>query len=119
MQGCYKYHNEVGGKGSGNLEGDAERGTRGVSLPAANPNMTIPARNLGKIEARSDRQIAGLWGYIFQVMFQVIKYITENYYRCNKDLSSSQKVLFQTDECRCSDAYRHHFLVRHCTTTCH
>ncbi|WOH10554.1 hypothetical protein DCAR_0730023 [Daucus carota subsp. sativus] len=71
LQGCYKYQSKVGSNGMGNLERDAERGSHGFSLPAANPNMAISARNLSKIEIGNDRQVAGLCGYIFQVMFQM------------------------------------------------
>lgn len=83
LQGCYKYQSKVGSNGMGNLERDAERGSHGFSLPAANPNMAISARNLSKIEIGNDRQVAGLCGYIFQVMFQVNKCITEAFYLCN------------------------------------
>lgn len=68
MYGCHKYHNKVGGYGMGNLEGDAEQGTQRASVPAENTNS---AKNFGPNELGHDRQIAGFWGYVFQVIFQM------------------------------------------------
>lgn len=72
MYGCYTYHNKVGGDGIHNLEGDAEQGTQGASEPAENTDATNSAKNFGPNEVIGhDRQIAGFWGYVFQVIFQV------------------------------------------------
>lgn len=73
MHGCYKYHNKIGGDGMCNFDGDAEQGTQGASLSAAYPNMSSSLRNFRKTEVGNDRQIAGFWGYVFQVIFQVNK----------------------------------------------
>ncbi|KAK1366731.1 hypothetical protein POM88_042292 [Heracleum sosnowskyi] len=50
MHGCYKHHNKVGGDGMCNFYGDAEQGTHGASLSAANPNMSSSSRNFHKTE---------------------------------------------------------------------
>ncbi|XP_074353179.1 uncharacterized protein LOC141692303 isoform X2 [Apium graveolens] len=71
MHGCYKYDNKVGGDGTYNFDGDAEQGIHGASLSAAYPNMSSSSRNFQKTVGGNDRQIAGFWGYVFQVIFQM------------------------------------------------
>lgn len=71
IYGCYKHHNRVDGEKIANLEveGDAEKGTLHTSGP---PKITNAATST-KISACNgqDREIAGLLGYVFQVIFQM------------------------------------------------
>lgn len=55
----------------GNLVGDAEQGTQRASVPAVNTNAANSAKKNCRTEVGHDRQIAGFWGYVFQVIFQV------------------------------------------------
>ncbi|KAF5200049.1 transmembrane protein [Thalictrum thalictroides] len=68
VYGCYPYRNRVCGDQIGS---DAEQGIYVASVHEENTN----ARNLGKTsvpqEQRLVRQTAGLWSYIFQVIFQM------------------------------------------------
>ncbi|KAF6164098.1 hypothetical protein GIB67_017682 [Kingdonia uniflora] len=66
MHGCYKYRNKVGGD---TLETDAEQGTYMASVN--NTNVHNIAKNTGPDELVHVRQTAGIWGYVFQVIFQM------------------------------------------------
>lgn len=68
MYGCYKYHNKVGGIGGQNEALDAEQGTYTGSTDPENSG----ALSSGKAtRPQEGRKIAGPWGYIFQIIFQV------------------------------------------------
>ncbi|WOH05255.1 hypothetical protein DCAR_0624669 [Daucus carota subsp. sativus] len=71
INGCYKHHNKVDDERIANLEmeGEVEKGTLHTSGP---PNFTNTATST-KESARNgqDREIAGLMGYVFQVIFQM------------------------------------------------
>ncbi|KAK3035339.1 hypothetical protein RJ639_034047 [Escallonia herrerae] len=71
MHGCYQYHNKVGGGRIDNDEFDSEQGSYGASAQAQNSNMSnVAAKYLGPEETHV-RQVAGFWGYIFQIIFQM------------------------------------------------
>ncbi|XAR50194.1 hypothetical protein NMG60_11004450 [Bertholletia excelsa] len=65
MYGCYKYHNKVSGIGADNENFDAEQGNYGAS---SSSNGT---KHLGNNQDCRVRQIAGFWGYVFQIIFQM------------------------------------------------
>lgn len=71
MFGCYKHHKKVGGDRIVNLEmdGDSEQGT----LHSSEPPKFIEAPAFRKEFPCNgqDRELAGFWGYVFQVIFQV------------------------------------------------
>ena len=64
IYGCYQYHNKVGGDRSEEL--DEERASRGEIT-----NLPHDAKIIGAKSPRHPRQVAGFWGYTFQIMFQV------------------------------------------------
>ncbi|KAK2967160.1 hypothetical protein RJ640_005204 [Escallonia rubra] len=70
MHGCYQYHNKVGGGRINNDEFDSEQGSYGASAEAQNSNMSNIAKYLGPEETHV-RQVAGFWGYLFQIIFQM------------------------------------------------
>ncbi|WOG99485.1 hypothetical protein DCAR_0518837 [Daucus carota subsp. sativus] len=71
MFGCYKHHKKVGGDRIVNLEmdGDSEQGT----LHSSEPPKFIEAPAFRKEFPCNgqDRELAGFWGYVFQVIFQM------------------------------------------------
>ncbi|KAK3033521.1 hypothetical protein RJ639_032750 [Escallonia herrerae] len=70
MHGCYQYHNKVGGGRIDNDEFGYEQGSYGASAQAQNSNMSNAAKYLGPEEPHV-RQVAGFWGYLFQIIFQM------------------------------------------------
>lgn len=69
IYGCRKYNNGVGG--FGNIGLDAERGTYvAPSLGETSETSNLP-KNLPFHEDHHADQTAGLWTYIFQIIFQV------------------------------------------------
>lgn len=71
MNGCYKHHKKVSGDRIANLEleGDAEQGTLHTSEP---PKFSEVAPSTEEFACNGqDRELAGFWGYVFQVIFQV------------------------------------------------
>lgn len=69
IYGCRKYNNGVGG--FGNIGLDAERGTYvAPSLGETSETSNLP-KNLPLHEEHHAHQTAGLWTYIFQIIFQV------------------------------------------------
>lgn len=71
MYGCYKHHKKVSGDRIVNLEleGDAEQGTLHSSEP---PKIFEGATSRKEFACSGqDRELAGFWGYVFQVIFQV------------------------------------------------
>ncbi|XP_024970977.1 uncharacterized protein LOC112509973 isoform X1 [Cynara cardunculus var. scolymus] len=61
IYGCYQYHNKVGGDRS--EEFDEEQ--------AAIANLPNAAKSIGRKDQNHPRQVAGLWGYAFQIIFQM------------------------------------------------
>ncbi|GJR12910.1 hypothetical protein Tco_0795562 [Tanacetum coccineum] len=64
INGCYKYHNKVGGDRSEEL--DEEQAARGEIT-----HMPNGAKYVAPNDRSHPRQVAGLWGYVFQIMFQM------------------------------------------------
>ncbi|KAH7550473.1 hypothetical protein JRO89_XS13G0198800 [Xanthoceras sorbifolium] len=72
MYGCYQYHKSVSGDKVDNVEGDAEQGTFVVppSHGGENSNSSAKIRNSLE-ESHGRRRSAGMWGYVFQIIFQM------------------------------------------------
>ena len=71
MYGCYRYHKKASGDKVGSVEVDAEQGT--YMAPAlVIANTSNRGKNLGPSAEHQYRQPAGLWSYVFQIIFQVI-----------------------------------------------
>ncbi|KAB1216624.1 hypothetical protein CJ030_MR4G007815 [Morella rubra] len=75
MHGCYQYHRKAGGDRVDNVDADTELGTWVATAPApgessktSNPN---PSKSSGPHEQGQPRKPAGIWGYIFQIIFQM------------------------------------------------
>nr|KAJ0212236.1 hypothetical protein LSAT_V11C400187410 [Lactuca sativa] len=64
IYGCYQYHNKVGGDRSEEL--DEEQAVRDEITNLPQSRKIIGAKN-----RRQPRQVAGFWGYTFQIMFQM------------------------------------------------
>ncbi|KAJ0895112.1 hypothetical protein HanPSC8_Chr09g0396711 [Helianthus annuus] len=62
MYGCYQHHNKVGGDRSERLD---EEQAEITNLPNA-------AKFVGPDDHKHSRQVAGIWGYVFQIMFQTL-----------------------------------------------
>jgi len=71
MYGCYQYHKKAGGDRVGNVEGDAEQGTGGATTHGENSKISDPSKSSGPHEQHNLRKPAGIWGYVFQIIFQV------------------------------------------------
>lgn len=70
MHGCYKYHNRVADRYD--AEGlDTERGINQTSRNAENSRVSSGAKGFRQNKHQHDRQIASLWGYVFQIIFQM------------------------------------------------
>ncbi|KAI3726968.1 hypothetical protein L1987_66775 [Smallanthus sonchifolius] len=61
IYGCYQYRNKFGGHRSGELD---EEQAEITNLPNA-------AKYRGPKDHKRPRQVAGFWGYLFQIMFQM------------------------------------------------
>lgn len=71
IHGCYQYHKKATGDKVDNVEADAEQGIYDSSaLPQSSNNLSDQEKNLRASEVVI-RQHAGIWGYIFQIIFQV------------------------------------------------
>lgn len=71
IYGCYKHHHKVDGERIAYLEveGDVEKGTLHTS---GSPKFTNAATSTKESACNGqDREIAGVCGYVFQVIFQV------------------------------------------------
>ena len=73
MYGCYQYHNKVGGESVDNVGLDAEQGTDFiVPVHGENFNMSNTAKASHSHDEQLARKAAGIWAYVFQIIFQVI-----------------------------------------------
>ncbi|XP_074343901.1 uncharacterized protein LOC141683104 isoform X2 [Apium graveolens] len=69
IYGCYKHHNKVSGERNANLEVEGDVEKRHTFGP---PNFTNAATSTKESACNGqDREIAGLLGYVFQVIFQM------------------------------------------------
>ncbi|KAF7136633.1 hypothetical protein RHSIM_Rhsim08G0173700 [Rhododendron simsii] len=66
MYGCFQNHNKVGGEETYKETFDAEQGTY-----VKNPNASKGGKHSRSDQPLQVRQTAGLWGYIFQIVFQM------------------------------------------------
>lgn len=72
MYGCYQYHKKAGGD-KVDIELDTEQGTCGATPHGENSKMSVPSKTSGPHEQHDHlRKPAGIWGYVFQIIFQVI-----------------------------------------------
>ncbi|KAF8399675.1 hypothetical protein HHK36_015546 [Tetracentron sinense] len=69
--GCYQYQNQVGGNKIDHEGLDAERGTYMAPTHGENVNMSNMAKISDPQDGHHVHQIAGIWGYVFQVLFQM------------------------------------------------
>lgn len=73
MHGCYQHHKKASGDKVNNVDGDAEQGIYDASTLPQSSNPSTHEKGLGAPQPQQHivRQNAGIWGYIFQVIFQV------------------------------------------------
>lgn len=72
MYGCYQYHNKVGGESVDNVGLDTEQGSNFmVPVHGENFNMSNAAKASGSHDEQPTRKAAGVWAYVFQIIFQV------------------------------------------------
>ncbi|KAI9153458.1 hypothetical protein LWI28_011643 [Acer negundo] len=70
MYGCYKYRKSVRGDKVDNVEGDTEQ--RNFVAPSHGENSNnSSAKITNTLEESHPRKPAGMWGYLFQIIFQV------------------------------------------------
>ena len=74
MYGCYRHHKKASGDKVDNVDiGDAEQGTYDVhGLSQTSNNVSSHEKTLNPPVEDLVRQPAGIWGYIFQIIFQVL-----------------------------------------------
>ncbi|KAF8378268.1 hypothetical protein HHK36_029607 [Tetracentron sinense] len=70
IYGCYKYRNRVDGDKVDQVGLDAERGTYVAPPLGGNANISKMGKSLDSLEHHV-RKTAGIWGYVFQVIFQM------------------------------------------------
>ncbi|XAR72617.1 hypothetical protein NMG60_11019324 [Bertholletia excelsa] len=72
LYGCFKYQNMAGGDGTNNQEFDAEQNSYGGDHRyARNSNAPNGSKHLRTSQGHDVHQIAGFWGYVFQIIFQM------------------------------------------------
>ncbi|NP_001242678.1 uncharacterized protein LOC100804037 [Glycine max] len=71
IYGCYQHHKKAAGDKIGNVDGDAEQGMYDASALPQSSNPFDPEKSLGDPEEVLVRQHAGIWGYTFQIIFQI------------------------------------------------
>lgn len=71
IYGCYQYHNKVGGDSSEDEGIDPENGANATSRCIESSG---DVKQMGTNQERNDpdRKIAGFWGYVLQIIFQVL-----------------------------------------------
>lgn len=67
MYGCYQYHNKVGGESVDDAGLDAEQGR----VHGENFNLSNTAKTSHSHDRQHVRKAAGIWAYVFQIIFQV------------------------------------------------
>ncbi|KAL2961352.1 hypothetical protein AAZX31_17G085800 [Glycine max] len=72
MHGCYQHLKKASGGKVGNVDGYAEQGIYDAPTPPQNSNPSNHEKGLGAPQEHLVRQTAGTWGYIFQILFQMI-----------------------------------------------
>ncbi|KAG4390754.1 hypothetical protein GLYMA_05G038700v4 [Glycine max] len=72
MHGCYQHLKKASGDKVGNVDGDAEQGIYDASTPPQGSNPSNHEKGLGAPQEHLVRQPASTWGYIFQILFQMI-----------------------------------------------
>lgn len=70
MYGCYQHHKKAGGDRV-DVEVDTELGICGVTAHGENSKMSDPSKSSGPHEQHHLRKPAGIWCYVFQIIFQV------------------------------------------------
>nr|XP_029124385.1 uncharacterized protein LOC105058816 [Elaeis guineensis] len=70
VYGCHQYLNKVGADKPDPERPDAERGTFMAPTIEENPNMHGAVKISGFHEEDNTREIAGFWGYVFQIIYQ-------------------------------------------------
>jgi len=65
-------HNRVGGDEVDHASSDAEQGTYLAPTIGQSADMANMSKSPDTHEAPHSRQTASVWGYIFQIIFQVI-----------------------------------------------
>ncbi|XP_057442935.1 uncharacterized protein LOC130734504 isoform X2 [Lotus japonicus] len=71
MHGCYQHHKKARGDKVDNVDGDAEKGMHNAPAIPPGSNASDQEKNLKAPEKDPLRQLAGTWGYIFQIIFQI------------------------------------------------
>ncbi|RDX86344.1 hypothetical protein CR513_32331, partial [Mucuna pruriens] len=71
INGCFQHHKKATGDKVDNVEGDAEQGMYDASSLPQSSNPSDQEKNLGAPEEGLVRQHAAIWGYIFQIIFQI------------------------------------------------
>ncbi|KAK9090382.1 hypothetical protein Sjap_023559 [Stephania japonica] len=69
MWGCYQYFNGIG---DDHFSSDSDRGTYMAPPYQENPDISATPKIRGCSNQFQVRQAAGKWGYVFQILFQVI-----------------------------------------------
>lgn len=68
MHGCYQHHKKASGDKVNNVDGDSEQGIDDSSIL---PQSSNPSSHDKSQQEHFVRKHAGIWGYIFQILFQV------------------------------------------------
>jgi len=68
MHGCYQHHKKASGDKVNNVDGYSEQG---INDACTLPQSFNPSSHDKAPQEHIIRQHAGIWGYVFQIMFQV------------------------------------------------
>ncbi|KAJ4974305.1 hypothetical protein NE237_007479 [Protea cynaroides] len=71
VYGCFQYRNRIGGDNAYHVRLDAEGGTYVAPTYEGNANMCSPTKSSGPQEGHHIRRTAGIWGYVFHIIFQM------------------------------------------------
>ncbi|XP_018821239.1 uncharacterized protein LOC108991452 isoform X1 [Juglans regia] len=71
MHGCYQHHKKASGDRVDNVEVDTELGTCDATPHGESSKMSNPSKSSGHHEQGHLRRPAGIWGYVFQIIFQM------------------------------------------------
>ncbi|XP_020231191.1 uncharacterized protein LOC109811771 isoform X2 [Cajanus cajan] len=71
IYGCYQHHKKATGDKVDNVDGDAEQGMNNASALPQSSSPSYHEKSQGAPEEVLVRQHAGIWGYIFQIIFQI------------------------------------------------